>query len=72
MCLFQESFTVTIEHEDSEEYIALGNLGRPSLVEEEEGDKVALYSSPSISVKKTPQRRARISSKPTIGVLNVS
>ena len=61
---------MTIEHEDTEEYIPLGSIGRPS-VTEEDGDRVGLVS-PTPSVKKTHHRRARISSKPTIGVLNVS
>ena len=70
----QESFSVVMESGETDkdgEDIPMGALGRPHLVEEE-GDRVALVASTTHSGKKPAQRRARISSKPTLGVLDVS
>ena len=54
------------------EYVPMGTLGGHQA--SEEGDSVALVTSPTHSAKKSPTatRRARISSKPALELLDVS
>ena len=66
---------MTVEFPDEAgngEYYPLEVVGRPA--GEEEGDGVALVASPTPSEKKSPKgpRRARISSKPVLDLMDVS
>ena len=66
---------MTVEFPDEAgngEYYPLEVVGRPA--GEEEGDGVAVVASPTPSEKKSPRgpRRARISSKPVLDLMDVS
>lgn len=60
------------EGEKSGEYFPMDTLGRSSMDKEEDEDKVALVSSPSRKKSTSGPRKARISSRPELDVLDVS